>query len=111
MKTREQAARAGEDIKETAEQTKGTLSTLFEKGKETATSLMDKARSATGLAGDKVERAIDGQTAAADMSDVRKALHQRYEKTTAVDTRSAEEVLKARYKPIDNQDHTVLRGL
>lgn len=45
------------------------------------------------------------------MSDVRKALHQRYEKTTAVDTRSAEEVLKARYKPIDNQDHTVLRGL
>lgn len=111
LKTKEQARRAGDEVAEAAEDTKSTISSLLERGKDTASALVGRAKSAVGYAGDKVERAIDGETVTAGMGDVKKALHQRYEKSTGVDTRSVEEVLRDRYKPMDKRDNTVLRGL
>lgn len=39
-----------------------------------------------------------------------KALHERYEKSGEIE-KSVEQVLEERYKPVDERDNTVLRGV
>ncbi|OAA60718.1 hypothetical protein ISF_05757 [Cordyceps fumosorosea ARSEF 2679] len=112
--TKEVAEDAAAAAKEGARETGGVLSSLLGRGKEKAAELAGKAKEAVGLAAGgatAASAAIDGVTLTTGSSAVEKALHQRYQKTTARDTRTVAEVLKARYTPVDDRDNTNLRGL
>lgn len=67
----------------------------IEKGKE----VFGKAQAAVGLGEEK-----------SGVSAVEKALHERYEKSGEIE-KSVEQVLEERYKPVDQRDNTVLRGV
>ncbi|KAG9246290.1 hypothetical protein BJ878DRAFT_497699 [Calycina marina] len=71
----------------------------IEKGKET----FGKAQAAVGLAEQKI-------ATAAAIAPVEKALQERYEKPNGLE-KSVEETLAARYKPVDAQDSSHLRGV
>ncbi|KAJ2903209.1 hypothetical protein MKZ38_010245 [Zalerion maritima] len=77
-----------------------------------------KVEHATATAKAKVHMAEEKWDSKADqkilhMSDVEKALQQRYDPKTKeqVMDKSVEEALEERYKPIDQKDHTQLKGI
>lgn len=114
LQTKRTADKVAAEAKVAAKETGGVLSSLLGRGKEKATELAGKAKEAVGLTAGGAggaTAAIDGVTLNTGSSAVEKALHQRYEKSAAKDTRTVAEVLKARYTPIDNRDNTSLRGL
>lgn len=84
----------------------------------TVASLVGKARTAVGVAQEKIEAAVAataGPTSAADaapgVSPVERALQQRYESREEVFSKSPVEIINERYRPIDERDNTTLRGL
>ncbi|UKZ91967.1 uncharacterized protein TrAFT101_006935 [Trichoderma asperellum] len=96
-------------IEETAAEAKDIVSTTLEKGREKAKEVVDKAKTAVGLAEAQVEE-MTGDKAKSQLSPVQQALKQRYEKPSK-DTRTTAEILKERYIPMDQRDNTILRGL
>lgn len=109
LRTKKEATKVGEDIKGAAEEAKGGFFSWFSSGKEKAAELVNAAKSAVGVGAGVT--AIDGQTISASMTPVQKALHQRYDKSQAKDTRTVAEVLQARYVRMDERDNSVLRGV
>lgn len=84
-----------------------SISPALERGQDRAQEVAGMVKSAVGLAEDKTADGTDGK----GQSAVQKALQQRYEKAGAETERTAAEVLRARYTPMDQRDTTVLRGL
>ncbi|PHH80834.1 hypothetical protein CDD82_1492 [Ophiocordyceps australis] len=109
-----EAKRAGKDALERADaETRGKvaeaqsiLGSAFARGR-------DMIRRAVGMA-DGEQAAAKSPGSAADTSAknaVEKALRQRFEKRDARLERTAADVLKERYMPMDQRDNTVLRGV
>lgn len=79
----------------------------FRRGKEVAA----QAKAAVGLAEEKAEKKVS-ELAGAVSDDVEKALQQRYQRNhEEVLNRDVDEVLAERYKPVEQQDHSKLRGV
>ncbi|KUJ15612.1 uncharacterized protein LY89DRAFT_587394 [Mollisia scopiformis] len=92
----------------TVDAARGALRDAVGKGIEMGKDAVGKAQAAVGLATEKLES--KGQASALSHSSaVEKALHERYEQPKALP--SLEEALEERYKPIDERDNTVLRGV
>ena len=93
----------------TIDAARGAVRDAFSKGIEKGKEMVGKAQAAVGLAEEKMESRAQSSMIS-HSSAVEKALHERYEKPDPL-TKSAEEVLEERYKPIDERDNTVLRGV
>lgn len=94
----------------TVDAARGALRNVVSKGIEKGKEVIGKAQEAVGLATEKVQSASQGKTSGLQESDVEKAMRERYETPRGFD-RSAEEVLEERYKPIEQRDNTVLKGV
>lgn len=94
----------------TVDAARGALRNVISKGLEKGKEVIDKAQAAIGLTAEKDESASPSIGSRLGISDVEKALRERYEKPAGLN-RTAEEVLEERYKPIDERDNTVLRGV
>lgn len=105
VRTEAQSTGAG-----TVDAARGALRNVISKGIEKGKEVIDKAQAAIGLTTEKVESASPSIGSGLGTSDVEKALRERYEKPAGLD-RTVEEVLEERYKPIDERDNTVLRGV
>lgn len=105
VRTEAQSTGAG-----TVDAARGALRNVISKGMEKGKEVIDKAQAAIGLATEKVESASPSIGSGLGISDVEKALRERYEKPTGLN-RTVEEALEERYKPIDERDNTVLRGV
>jgi MICOS complex subunit MIC12 len=105
-KTKEQATQAASVSETKATQAKGIVAAAVEKGKD----VVDKAKAVIGLAEEKVETAAKQAVAPKPLSDVEKALQQRYEKSAEMD-KTVVQVLEERYTPAGQRDNSVLRGL
>lgn len=114
-----EARRTATDIKSGAQETvkhsggtidaaRGALRDAVGKGVEMGKEAIGKAQAAVGLAEEKLESRAQS-SALSHSSAVEKALHERYEQPKALP--SLEEALEERYKPIDQRDNTVLRGV
>ena len=78
-------------------------SSAAEKAKDKTTGVVEKVKSAIGLAG------AGAVSPAGPLTDVQKVLDQRF--SGAQDRRTVAQVLKERYMPLDKQESNVLRGL
>lgn len=96
-------------IEETATEAKGIVSATLEQGRDKAKEIVDKAKTAVGLAEAQVQE-MAGDKAKSQLSPVQQALNQRYEKPSK-DTRTTAEILKERYIPMDKRDNSILRGV
>lgn len=107
-----EASAAESTAKSGAQEAKGVLGSALELGKEKAQGLVNRAKATASILEDKAEVKSDGKVLPA-MSAVEKALHQRYEKpeTRARLNKTVAETLAERYKPVDERDNTVLRGV
>lgn len=94
----------------TVDAARGALRNVISKGMEKGKEVIDKAQAAIGLTTEKDESASPSIGSSIGISDVEKALRERYEKPTGL-SKTVEEVLEERYKPIDERDNTVLRGV
>jgi MICOS complex subunit MIC12 len=94
----------------TVDAARGALRNIVGKGIEKGKEVIGKAQEAVGLATEKVQSVSQGEASGLQESDVEKALRERYETPKDFD-KSAEEVLEERYRPIDQRDNTVLRGV
>ncbi|KAK0728617.1 hypothetical protein B0T26DRAFT_698703 [Lasiosphaeria miniovina] len=73
--------------------------------------MIGRAQAAVLLAEERAEAKVDAKLM--HLSDVEKALAERYEKKDpdAIMSQSVDELLRARYTPIDKRDNTRLRGI
>ncbi|EOO03538.1 hypothetical protein UCRPA7_946 [Phaeoacremonium minimum UCRPA7] len=94
---------------EVAAEAKGAATSAFQRGLQKGKEIVGKAKAAVGVAEEKLESRADA--AIFHMSDVEKALQQRYEKSDDVMKKSIDELLDERYTPIDKRDNTKLRGI
>jgi len=93
----------------TVDATRGVVRDAINKGIVKGKEAIGKAQAVVGLAAEKIES--KGQsTLLSHSSAVEKALHERYEQPRPL-TKTVEEALEERYKPIDKRDNTVLRGV
>ena len=102
---RVRAGEAREAVHVKAGEARAAVARGVEKGKEA----VGRARATVGLAEERFESRVDAKLLR--LSDVEKALSERYEKGDEVMSKSVEEILSDRYKPIDQRDNTKLRGL
>lgn len=102
-----EAQRAENEARQKASEAGGALASTLEKGKEKATEVVGKVKSAVGLSG---AGAAPGSVGLPRVSPVSKALDQRFERA-GNDKRTVAQVLKERYTQMDKRDNTVLRGL
>lgn len=94
----------------TVDAARGALRNVINKGVEKGKEVIDKAQAAMGFTTEKDESASPSIGSGIGISDVEKALRERYEKPTGLN-RTVEEVFEERYKPIDKRDNTILRGV
>ncbi|KAK0741114.1 hypothetical protein B0T18DRAFT_472506, partial [Schizothecium vesticola] len=94
----------GEGVKQLGEEVKGVVERGVEKGRD----IVGRARARAQLGEERLEAKMDAKVL--HVSDVERALAERFEKR-AEDTRSVEEVLAGRYRPIGERDHSRLRGV
>lgn len=93
----------------TVDAARGAVRDAVSKGIEKSKEAIGKAQAAVGLSAEKFQS--KGQSAALSHSSaVEKALQQRFEQPHFHD-KSVEEAIAERYTPIDQKDHTELRGL
>ncbi|RDL37876.1 MICOS complex subunit MIC12 [Venustampulla echinocandica] len=93
----------------TVDAARGAVRDALSKGVEKGKEAIDRAQAAIGLAEEKIESKAQS-SAISHSSAVEKALHERYEKPNGLD-KSVEETLEERYKPVESEDPTKLRGL
>ena len=108
---RRQIEKAEAEAKKKASEAQGVIASALEKGRDKAHEVVDKVKTAVGLAEEKAAAAAAATVDGKAQSPVAKALQQRYEKPEAKINRTVAEVLQERYTPIDKRDNTVLRGL
>jgi altered-inheritance-of-mitochondria protein 5 len=113
-KSHEAADKAQTEVQSTGAGTvdaaRGALRNVVSRGIEKGKEVIGKAQEAVGLATEKVQSVSQEKTSSLQESDVEKALRARYETPKEFD-KSAEEVLEERYRPINQRDNTVLRGV
>ncbi|KAJ9141683.1 MICOS complex subunit MIC12 [Pleurostoma richardsiae] len=99
--------RALDAAREAKEASTGALQRGIQKGKD----IVGRARAAVGIAEEKLESQAEARLL--HMSDVEKALQQRYTGEAAEEAmqKSVSELLSERYQPIDQRDNTKLRGV
>lgn len=110
--TKTKAQDAAEAIKHsggTIDAARGAVRDAVHKGIEKGKEAVGRAQAAVGLATEKVETRAQASTLS-HSSAVEKALLERYEKPEPL-KKSVEQALEERYKPIDERDNTVLRGV
>lgn len=103
------AAEAKKIVDSKAAEVKAVVGDVVDKGRQQGEAVLVAAKQAVGVAEDKVTVKADGAVAPAT-TPVQKALHQRYEKPSGL-TKSVKEVLAERYRKMDEQDNTQLRGI
>jgi len=103
-KTRTRSAGAADAVHVKAEEAKAAMARGVEKGKE----MVGKAKATIGLAEERLETKADAKLFG--VSEVERALNQRYEKSDVM-SKSVAEVLSERYTPIDKGDNAKLRGI
>ncbi|KAK1504724.1 hypothetical protein CTAM01_04031 [Colletotrichum tamarilloi] len=103
------AAEAKKIVDSKAAEVKAVVGDVVDKGRQQGEAVLVAAKQAAGVAEDKVSIKADGAVAPAT-TPVQKALHQRYEKPSGL-TKSVKEVLAERYRKMDEQDNTQLRGI
>ena len=74
---------------------------------EAVDAVEDTVRAATGTASPTAAAAMEGKK----LSDVERALQQRFDRDKRKGAHSVKEALAERYKPIGERDNTMLRGL
>jgi altered-inheritance-of-mitochondria protein 5 len=106
------AARVEDAARTGAEEAKALVGSALQMGRNKAQELAGRAKAAASIVGDKAEVKADGNVLPAK-SAVDKALHQRYEspESRARLDKTVAETLAERYKPVDQRDNTVLRGV
>ncbi|CAJ2502570.1 Uu.00g099640.m01.CDS01 [Anthostomella pinea] len=102
-------AEAVSKTEDKAQEARGSVLDAIGKGIDKGREVFGKARSAVVDAEDKVETKLADKLP--PTSPAEKALRQRYEETPRGLDRTAEEVLAARYIPVDNKDNTNLKAL
>ena len=106
LRGKQSAAKA----EEKAAGAKSAIASALESGRDKAVEIVNKAKEAVGAAEDKVGVPADGKVLPG-MTAVQKALHQRYQRPEAKHTKTVAEALQERYKPMEQRDNTVLRGV
>lgn len=94
----------GEGVKHLGEEAKGVVERGVERGRD----MVGRARARAKLAEERFEAKMDAKVL--HLSDVERALAERFEKREE-DTRTVQEVLAGRYRPIGEKDHSRLRGI
>ncbi|KAK3378277.1 hypothetical protein B0H63DRAFT_242870 [Podospora didyma] len=107
--TRVQAVETARAVQQEAVAAKGALAQGIEKGIEKGRQMIGKAKARALLAEEKIEAKVDGKLL--HLSEIDRALAQRYEKDEGVMKKSVEEILRERYIPISKRDNTQLRGV
>lgn len=102
--TRSRSAGVADAVQVRAGEAKAAVTRGIEKGKE----IVGKAKATIGLAEERLESKADSKLFG--VSEVERALNQRYEKSDAM-SKSVEEILKERYTPIGQRDNAKLRGI
>lgn len=113
--TRSSVAQTAAKTKEVAQvktgEAKEAATSIWERGFRKSKEVAAKAKAAVGIAEEKAEQKVS-ELAVAVSDDVEKALQQRYQKNHAeVLNRDVDEVMAERYKPVEQQDHSKLRGV
>lgn len=103
-----EAQKVENEARHKASVAQGAVASAIEKGKEKATEVVGKVKTAVGLSG--AAATAPGTVGMTTSGPVAKALDQRFEKVGG-DKRTVAEVLKQRYTQMDKRDNTVLRGL
>ncbi|KAK7737962.1 hypothetical protein SLS53_006340 [Cytospora paraplurivora] len=105
------SARTGEVAHERAAEVKEAATSIWERGFRKSKEVAGKAKQAVERAEQIVQdKALEFKAAEAD-SSVERVLQQRYEGKDGVFSKSVEELLEERYKPMVEQDNSKLRGL
>ncbi|ROW13350.1 hypothetical protein VPNG_05494 [Cytospora leucostoma] len=105
------SARTGEVAHERAAEAKEAATSIWERGFRKGKEVAGKAKEAVERAEQIVQdKALEIKGAEAD-SSVERVLQQRYEGKDGVFSKSVEELLEERYKPMVEQDNSILRGL
>lgn len=105
------SARTGEVAHEKAAEVKEAATSIWERGFRKGKEVAGKAKEAVERAEQVVQdKALEIRGAEAE-SSVERVLQQRYEGKDGVFSKSVEELLEERYKPMVEQDNSKLRGL
>ncbi|CCC10133.1 hypothetical protein SMACR_02711 [Sordaria macrospora] len=110
------AHRIADEVRHDAEVVRGVVNSAVDKAVEKGRHGIEKVEEAVGLGKAAVRLAEDKLEAAADrkllhVSDIDRALQERYTKSEDVMKKSVREVLAERYIPMDKRDNTRLRSL
>ncbi|KAK3351045.1 hypothetical protein B0H65DRAFT_487964 [Neurospora tetraspora] len=108
--------RVAEEIRHDAEVVRGVVNSAVDKAVEKGRHGIEKVEEAVGMGKAAVRLAEEKFEAAADrkllhVSEIDKALQERYTKREDVMKKSVQEVLAERYIPMDKRDNTRLRSL
>lgn len=94
-----------ESVVKTGHQIKEDVVGAVHKGKE----MVGRAKAAVYLAEERADSKVDAKLL--HLSEMERALEQRYRRDDSVMKKSVQEVLAERYKPIGERDNTRLRGI
>lgn len=107
----EASSRTGEAAHEKAVEAKEAATSIWERGFRKSREVVGRAKEVVSIAEQKVQEKAVGINKAVEASGVERVLQQRYERRDGVMSKSAEEMLEERYKPMIEQDNSNLRGL
>jgi MICOS complex subunit MIC12 len=103
---------AGAAVSNKAGEAKEAAESLWERGFQKGKEIADQARAGIAKAEEKAQDVVRGATKQTGGTDIEKVLQQRYERTPdEALSKSPEELLEERYRPMVEQDNTKLRGL
>lgn len=110
------AQRVAEEVRHDADVVRGVVNSVVDKAVEKGRHGIEKVEEAVGMGKAAVELAEEKFEAAMDrkllhVSDIDKALQERYTKREDVMKKSVQEVLAERYIPMNKRDNTRLRSL
>lgn len=105
------STRTGEVAHEKAVEAREAATSIWERGFRKSKEVVGRAKEAVGIAEQKVQETAAGINKAVEASGVERVLQQRYERRDGVMSKTVEEMLDERYKPMVDQDHSNLRGL
>lgn len=102
--TKARSVAAADAVQAKAGEARAVTNSVVEKGKD----MVGRAKATVGLAEQRFESKAESKLL--HLSEVEKALSQRYEKSDVM-AKSVDEVLRERYRPMDQRDNTQLRGI
>ncbi|ROV96836.1 hypothetical protein VMCG_07877 [Cytospora schulzeri] len=105
------SARTGEVAHEGAAGAREAATSIWERGFRKGREAVGRAKEVVVRAEQKVQDKVVEVSRASEASGVERVLQQRYERRDGVLSKSVEEMLEERYKPMVEQDNSNLRGL